>query len=81
MKAYEIRCKALQELRTLTKENPSGTFARKKTKYLWLYIKKYCRVDEHQTHFRLKITGEVYEVDIIGNSLAIYKHNWKQILS
>ncbi len=35
MKAYEIRSKALQELRTLMKENPSGTFARGKTKYLW----------------------------------------------
>lgn len=75
MKAYEIRSKALQELRTLMKENPSGTFARGKTKYLWQYIKEYCQVDEHQTYFRLKSAGKVYEVDIIGNSLTIYKHN------
>ena len=74
---YNISGEPLNELRASTKDNPSGIFSKKELKSLWAYIKIYCRVDEHQTHFCFERAGEIYDVDIIDQSLAIYKHNWK----
>ena len=77
--SYNINGKALEELRASTKENPSGTFPKEKVPNLWAYIQEYCRIgaNKNQTHFLFESAGEVYEVDIIGHSLTIYKHNWK----
>ena len=74
---YNISGEPLNELRASTKDNPSGTFTKKKVKNLWQYIKDYCQVDTHQTHFRFESAGQVYDVDIVGDSLSIYKHDWK----
>ena len=76
---YNISGKALKELRTLTKENPSGVPTEKEAENLWAYIQEYCQIgaNKNQTHFCFESAGEVYEVDIIGHSLTIYKHNWK----
>ena len=77
--SYNISGKALKELQILTKDAPSGTFTREKASNLWVYIQEYCLTgaNKNQTHFRFESAGEVYEVDIIGHSLTIYKHNWK----
>lgn len=75
--SYNISGEPLKELRASTKENPSGIFVKDKVGSLWQYIDECCQVDKHQTHFCFGRKGEVYEVDIIGNSLAIYKHDWK----
>ena len=77
MSYFNISGGALKELQILTKENPSGTFAKKEVKSLWRYIKDYCQVDTHQTHFYFKSAGQAYDVDVIGESLTIYKHDWK----
>ena len=73
--SYNISGSALKELRKLTKENPSGIFTKEEAKSLWQYIKDYCQVDAHQTHFHFESAGGAYDVDIIGQSLTIYKHN------
>lgn len=76
--SYNISGRALKELRKLTKENPSGIFDKGEAPNLWAYIQEYCLTGaKNQTHFRFESAGEVYEVDIIGHSLTIYKHNWK----
>lgn len=76
--SYNISGKALKELRTLTKDAPSGTFTREKASNLWAYIQEYCLTGaKNQTHFLFESAGEVYEVDIIDHLLTIYKHNWK----
>ena len=77
--AYNVSGRALKELRKLTKENPSGTFDKGEAPNLWAYIKEYCRIgaNKNQTHFLFESAGEVYEVDITGHLLTIYKHNWK----
>ena len=77
--AYNVSGRALKELRKLTKENPSGASTEKEAENLWAYIQEYCLTgaNKNQTHFRFESAGEVYEVDIIGHSLTIYKHNWK----
>lgn len=77
--SYNISRRALEELRALTKENPSGTFSKEEVKSLWAYIQEYYRigVNKDQTFFRFERLGEVYDVDIVGDSLTIYKHNWK----
>lgn len=75
--SYNISGNALKELKTLTKENPSGVFTKKEAKNLWAYIQEYCQIgsNKDQTHFHFKSAGEIYDVDIIDQSLAIYKHN------
>lgn len=75
--AYNISGRALKELRKLTKENPSGIFDKGEAPNLWAYIQKYCRIgaNKNQTHFHFKSAGEIYDVDIIDQSLVIYKHN------
>ena len=77
--AYNVSGRALKELRKLTKENPSGVSTEKEAENLWAYIQEYCLTgaNKNQTHFLFESAGEVYEVDIIGDSLSIYKHNWK----
>lgn len=77
--SYNISGRALKELRKLTKENPSGVSTEKEAENLWAYIQEYCLTgaNKNQTHFLFESAGEVYEVDIIGHSLTIYKHNWK----
>ena len=75
--SYSISGKALEELQKATKENPSAIFTKKEVKSLWQYIKDSCQVDAHQTYFCFENAGQVYEVDIIGDSLSIYKHDWK----
>ena len=77
--SYNINGKSVEELRASTKENPSGTFSKEEVKSLWEYIQEYCRigVNKDQTFFRFERLGEVYDVDIVGDSLMIYKHNWK----
>ncbi len=76
--SYNINGKALEELRASTKENPSETFPKEKVPNLWDHIKEHCLTgDNNQTDFCFERLGEVYEVDIIGHLLTIYKHNWK----
>ena len=77
--SYNISGRALKELRKLTKENPSGVSTEKDAENLWAYIQEYCLTgaNKNQTHFLFESAGEVYEVDIIGDSLSIYKHDWK----
>ena len=76
--SYNISGNALKELRILTKENPSGVSDKKEAKNLWAYIQEYCRIgaNKNQTHFRFESAGEIYDVDITGDSLAIYKYGW-----
>ena len=40
-------------------------------------IQEYCRIgaNKYRTHFRFESADEIYDVDIINKSLAIYKHN------
>ena len=76
---YNISGEPLNELRASTKDNPSGIFSKEELKSLWAYIQEYCRIgaNKYWTHFRFESAGEIYDVDIINKSLAIYKHNWK----
>ena len=76
---YNISGKPLKELRASTKENPSGIFDKGEVPNLWAYIQKYCRIgaNQNKTVFCFKSAGEIYDVGIIGQSLTIYKHNWK----
>ena len=76
--SYNINGKALEELRASTKENPSGIFPKEKVPNLWNHIQEHCLTgDSNQTDFCFERLGEVYDVDIFGDSLVIYKHNWK----
>ena len=77
--SYNISGKPLKELRASTKENPSGIFDKGEVPNLWAYIQEYCRIgaNKYRTHFRFESAGEIYDVGIIGQSLIIYKHNWK----
>ena len=75
--AYNISGRALKELRKLTKENPSGIFDKEEVKSLWAYIQEYCRIgaNKDQTFFRFESAGQIYEVDLIGESLVVCKRN------
>ena len=71
MSSFNISGAALRQLQDLTKDNPSGTFTKERANHVWSYIQAYCQPSRTQTHFRFQSAGQVYDVDIITNSLAI----------
>lgn len=73
MSSFNISGAALRQLQDLTKDNPSGRFTKERAKYVWDYIQKYCQLSKSQTYFRFESAGQIYEVDIVANSLIIYR--------
>ena len=71
MSNFNISGDALRQLQDLTKDNPSGTFTKERVNHVWNYIQTYCQPSRTQTHFRFQSAGQVYDVDIIANSLAV----------
>ena len=73
MSSFNISGAALRQLQDLTKDNPSGRFTKETAKHVWDYIQKYCQPSKSQTYFRFKSAGQIYDVDIVADSLTIYR--------
>ena len=73
MSSFNISGAALRQLQELTKNNPSGSFTKEKANHVWDYIQAYCQPSKSQTYFRFESAGQVYDVDIVANSLMIYR--------
>lgn len=73
MSSFNISGAALRQLQDLTKDNPSGRFTKETAKHVWDYIQKYCQLSKSQTYFRFESAGQIYDVDIVANSLIIYR--------
>ena len=73
MSSFNISGAALRQLQDLTKDNPSGIFTKETANHVWDYIQKYCQLSRSQTYFHFESAGQIYDVDIVANSLIIYR--------
>ena len=73
MPSFNISGDALRQLQKLTKNNPSGRFTKETANHVWDYIQAYCQPSKSQTYFRFKSAGQIYDVDIVADSLIIYR--------
>ncbi len=73
MSSFNISGAALRQLQDLTKDNPSGRFTKECANYVWNYIQTYCQPGKTRTYFRFESAGQIYDVDIVADSLIIYR--------